>query len=269
MKLSKEDRISAAVVLGSILISLSILVSSGVITLKNSKPAATSANTTPTTQANTTQPSQQATVTLDKVKDVFNKSVIKFGDTNKKLIAIEVADPSCPYCQIAAGKNPELNKQAGSRFTLVADGGTYVAPVPEIKKLVDEGKAAFAYLYFPGHGNGEMGAKALFCAQEAGKFWDVNDMLMSAQGYDLLNNTVKNDKSKSGDLANFLQPVFDPAAMKQCLDSGKYDNTLKEDMALANGLNVSGTPGFFLNTTAFAGAYSYTDMESTVNSFLK
>lgn len=267
MKLvDKYLSVPLAILIGSLLISISILVSGGVITLKNSKTtvAANTANNPTVTPA-----PQQLTVTIDAIKNAFNKSVIKFGDSNKKLIFVEIVDPSCPYCQIAGGKNPELNKQAGARFTLASDGGTYVAPVPEIRKLVDAGKAAFSFIYYPGHGAGEMGTKALYCAFESGKFWDVHDLLMSSKGYDMLNNTVKNDKAKSGDLATFLQPVFDPAVMKQCLDSGRYDDKLKEDMALATSLNVGGTPGFYVNTTAYSGAYSFTDMEATVNSLLK
>src|SRR3989338_7509327 len=113
---------------------------------------------TPTTTTTTQQQAPtKAVVTLDQVKDAFNKRIIKFGNADSKLVLIEVADPSCPYCHVAAGLNPELNKQIGDRFTLVADGGNYVAPVPEMKKLVDADKASFAWLYTPGHGNGEMG----------------------------------------------------------------------------------------------------------------
>lgn len=217
---------------------------------------------TTTTQQPTTQQPPQPTVTLDQVKEVFNKSLVKFGDDKKKLLLIEVADPSCPYCHVAAGLNPELNKQVGDRFTLVSDGGTYVAPVPEMKKLIDSGNASFAWLYTPGHGNGEMGTKALYCAFEKEKFWEVHDKIMTAEGYDFLNNSVKNDKAKSGELSQFLASVFDPTAMKTCLDSGKYDNRLTEDVALASGIGISGTPGFYINAINFAGAYSWKDMES-------
>ena len=210
-----------------------------------------------------------APLTVDMLKNAFSKSVIKFGDAKGKLLFVEVSDPSCPYCQIAAGQNGELNKQAGDRFKLVKDGGTYVAPVPEIKKLVDSGKASFTFLYFPGHGSGEMGTKAMYCAFEKGKYWEVHDKLMSSEGYALLNNTVKNDKAKSGEVANFLKAVFDPAVMKDCLDSGKYDSQLQIDQGLASELGVSGTPGFFINTTNFAGAYIYKDMETAVTGALK
>lgn len=221
----------------------------------------------PTTAATAQQPAQP-TITLAQVKDAFNKSFIKFGDTNKKITFVEISDPSCPYCHIAGGMDSTLNSQSG-QFKLVADGGTYVAPVPEMKKLVDSGKASFALIYYPGHGNGEMGAKALYCAFEQGKFWEVNDLVMNNDGYNLLNNTVKNDKTQSGALAQFLSSVVDQTAMKTCLDSGKYDTQLASDQKLAVNLGVQGTPGFFVNATSFAGAYNFTDMQSAVDAALK
>lgn len=256
-----------AILIGCFVIAVSILISGGIIKI-NSKVGNVAG-----VQTNAPLPSQQPaapqpTITLEQVKAAFNKAQIKFGDANQKLVVIEVADPSCPFCHVAAGKNPELNKQIGARFTLVSDGGSYVAPVPELEKLVKTGKASLAWIYTPGHGNGEMGTKALYCSFEKGKFWEVHDLLMSAKGYDLLNNTVKNDKAKSQDLADFLQPVFDSTSMKQCLDSGKYDSRLKDDIALATGLNISGTPGYYINATPFAGAYSYSDMEPTVKTAL-
>ncbi|MFH0937528.1 MAG: DsbA family protein [Candidatus Daviesbacteria bacterium] len=256
-----------AILIGSVIVSIAILIAGGTITLPlgNIKGA----QITPTTTPQVTTAPQKPTITLNQIKETFSKAAIKFGDANKKLIVLEVSDPSCPYCQVAAGKNPELNKEAGSKFTLVADGGTYVAPVPEIEKLVKDGKASFAFLYFPGHGNGELGTKALYCAFEQGKFWETHDLLMSSKGYDLLNNQVKNDKTKIGELADFLQPAIDSATLTKCLESGKYDDQLKTDMSLAGSLGISGTPGFYLNTTNFSGAYSYKDMESVVASALK
>lgn len=205
-------------------------------------------------------------VSANTIKGLFtNKDLISFGDANKKVLFVEVSDPSCPFCHVAAGKNGDLNSQIGERFKLVEDGGTYVAPVPEMKKLVDAGKASFVYIYSPGHGNGEMGTKALYCADEKGKFWDVHDLLMNGQGYDLLNNTVRNDKAQAGTLAEFLSPVIDASFMQDCLESGKYDGRIAEDTQLAQSLGVQGTPGFFINTTNFAGAYGWTDMSKAVD----
>jgi len=233
---------------------------------------------TTTQQQEVPNPNQQAeaepVLTIEKVKEAFNKSAIKFGNVNNKVIFIEVADPSCPYCHVAAGKNAELNKEIDKQtgrqqFTLVTDGGSYIAPVVEMKKLVDKKLAAFAWLYTNGHGNGEMGTKALYCANEKGKFWPVHDSLMTNEGYKLLNETVRNDKAKSAELAQFLSSVIDFNEMKSCLESGKYDGRLAEDSVIASGLGISGTPGFIINSTKFAGAYSFKDMEPAVTESLK
>jgi len=224
------------------------------------------AGTTPT--QGEAQP-QKPTVTLDTIKGLFDKDLVKIGDKNKKVIFVEISDPSCPYCHVAAGLNPTLNTQIGAQFKLVKNGGTYVAPVVEMKKLVEEGKASFVWIYSPGHGNGEMGTKAFYCANEKGKFWDVHNLLMTSKGYDLLNTTIKNDKTKSGDIASFLKSAIDPVFMKECLDSGKYDARLASDVQIASTLGYQGTPDFFVNVTNFAGAYSYTDMKSMVDAALK
>ncbi len=222
-----------------------------------------------TTAAAPAAPAAAATVDIATIKGIWGKNVIKFGDANKKALFVEVADPSCPYCHVAGGDNPQVAASIGTQFKYVSDGGSYQPPVTEIKKLVDAGKASFAYIYFPGHGNGEMGMKALFCANEKGKFWDAHQLIMSNAGYTLQNTTVQNDKAKSGVVADFLKGVVDQGFMKSCLDSGKYDSYLTDNQNLAGTLGVSGTPGFFINSTAYAGAYSWKDMKVTVDAALK
>lgn len=226
------------------------------------------AKTNPVVDTTGAQPEKTA-VTLAQVKDVFNKSVIKFGDSKRKVIFVEASDPSCPYCSIASGQNGELNISAGDRFKLVADGGTYEAPVIEMRKLVDEKKASYALIYRNGHGNGEMAMKALYCAFDAGKFWEAHDLLMSGPGYDLINNTVKNDKGKTAELTAFLATAIDQNTLKSCLDGGKYDTRMAEDTKLGDTLGAGGTPGFFVNDKAYAGAYSFADMRPTVEGLLK
>jgi len=256
--------LSAVIIASSLLIGFNNLATTlkGGVTTTGTTAGATT--TTTGTTAGTT-----GTVTQEQIKALFDdQSNLTFGDPNSKVLFVEFSDPSCPYCHIAGGKDPEINRSAGSSFQLVTDGGTYVAPVVEFKKLVDEGKAAYAWFYTNGHGNGEMGSKALYCADEQGKFWEAHDLLYSNAGYNLLNNSVMNDKTKSGDLANFLGGSLDANSLKECLDSGRYDSKLSTDQSSGMALGVSGTPGFFVNNTNFAGAYSYTDMQSVVEAAL-
>jgi hypothetical protein len=88
------------------------------------------------------QPEKQVTISEDQIKSYFSKDYIHFGDAKRKVLFVEFSDPSCPYCHIAAGENPELNAQAGDQFKTVDQGGTYKPPVKEMRKLVEEGKAS-------------------------------------------------------------------------------------------------------------------------------
>ena len=59
--------------------------------------------------------------------------------------------------------------------------------------------------------------KALYCAYDQGKFWQVHDLLYSNDGYNLLNNTVQNDKGKSQQLVDFLKSVVNANDLKSCI----------------------------------------------------
>lgn len=209
----------------------------------------------------------QTTVSIDTIKGLFDKDLIKFGDATRKVLFVEVGDPSCPFCHAAAGENHSGIQ--GPSFKLIADGGKYDAPVLEMRKLVDAGKASFVYIFSPGHGNGEMAMKALYCANEKGKFWEAHDLIMSDAGYTLQNTTVQNDKTKSQVVANFLKTVVDSTFMKSCLDSGKYDARLQADQQVSATLGYQGTPDFFVNSTNFGGAVDYSSMKSIVDAALK
>ena len=263
MNENNEIKINFISVLFIVLIIVGLVGTSGYFYGKNTKSLNETVVATPTVEV--IQPTQPV-VAIEQIKNLFNDQNIAFGDKNNKVLFVEFSDPSCPYCHVAAGKNNALNKQMGQQFILKADGGTYVAPVPEMKKLVDAGKAAFVWIYANGHGNGELATVAQYCAKEKGKFWEVHDLLMSAKGYELLNTTVKNDKTKTDILADFFNSAVKSADMKACIDSGKYDSRLVSDMEIAKQFGFRGTPSFYVNTTNFAGAYSFTDMQSAVDS---
>lgn len=252
-----------------VLVLVGVAFSSGYFYAKNKglSSVAVTTQAQPQAQQQAPQPAKPQ-ISAETIKGLFAKNIIKFGNGDKKLVMVEVADPSCPYCHAAAGLNGSLNKQMGQQFILKADGGSYVAPVTEMRKLVDSGKADFAWIYTNGHGNGELATKALYCAFDQGKFWQAHDLLFSAKGYEVMNTQIKRDTTQTKIMADFLATKTDASQLKSCLDSGKYDARLGEESQLAGSLGVSGTPGFFLNTTNFSGAYSWTDMKAVADAEL-
>lgn len=223
-----------------------------------------------TQQQQQQQPEQQpqTTISLDTVKSLFKEGYIQFGNPSRKVLFVEISDPSCPFCHIAGGKNPELSKEVNSRFQYVTDGGTYTPPVTEIRKLVDENKASYVMVYGNGHGNGILATQAMYCAFENGKFWEVHDRLMTNDAYNLINNEVKNDKQNIPKLVDFLANEIDSTFLTDCLTSEKYAETLKRDEKIGPQLGFNGTPHFLVNTTIFAGAQDFKDMESAVKTAL-
>lgn len=209
-----------------------------------------------------------APISLSVVKSVFKKGFIHFGDNKSKLLFIEISDPSCPFCHIAAGKNPELASKVDARFKYKSDGGTYEPPTTEMRKLVEEKKASYAFLYANGHGNGQLAMQALYCAYEEGVFWEVHDILMTNEGYNLINNEVMNDKSKISKLVSFLKNAIDSKKLTRCLEEGKYEKNLTRDEQIAVKLGFQGTPHFVINTTTFQGAYSFSQMRPVVEKAL-
>jgi len=212
-----------------------------------------------TVQNNQTQVPE---VRIEDVKSAFNESQIKFGDDSKKVIFLEISDPSCPYCSIASGYNNALNSQSGERFKLVEDGGTYVAPVREMKKLVESGEAAFAMIYRNGHGNGEVAMKALYCANEQGKFLEMFKEIYS----DFAERDSGNNDT-DGLIARYINNIgLDEAKFNKCMQDARYDKIINKD--IIDGLNygVEGTPTFFINGYKYAGVMQEEDWDNIFKS---
>lgn len=261
--------VSALVIAGAIIFSSTLTNNSNDTLVGKLTSAMGNIKVSGGTAAATTQEAAPAvTVTEEQVKSLITDKSLTFGDKNAKLKFVEFTDPSCPYCHIAVGLNSQFNTSSfqSGRFATAANGGTYVPPVAEMEKLAKEGKASLTLVYTLGHSNGELTAQAWYCAKEKGDdtFWAFHDLMMSSAGYDLINNVVLNDVGKADTLAEFSKSVIDKDFLVSCLKSTKYKNQVAADNALGSAFGVQGTPGFFVGTTAFNGAYSWTDMAAAV-----
>lgn len=268
------DKVSsnAWVIAGSILLSALLIAGGNYHMSKGGTMAAAPAAAVvaaPAAAAPAAAAAAAPTVTKDAIKNLWkSEAVVKMGNADAKVLLVEVSDPSCPFCQIASGGDPEYNKTiSGGKFKLVADGGTYVSPVQEFKKLATSGQASYVWMYKTGHGNGKIAAEILYCSNEQGKFWEAHDALTSKEGYNTVENVVKNDRAQSNKLVALLAGV-DKGAVQACVDAKKHEATVTAAEALAGTLGVRGTPGFFVNQKNYAGAYSYTDIKPEVDAAL-
>lgn len=141
------------------------------------------------------------------------------GDKNAKLTLIEFSDFQCPFC------------------------GRHVSEtLPQLEaEYIKTGKIKYVFFDFPldFHKNAFKAAEAASCAGEQGKFWQMHDKL------------YENQKAlEPNDLTNYAKGLkLDMTKFQDCMDSDKYSNKVKSDLAEGQKAGVTGTPSFFLGVT--------------------
>jgi protein-disulfide isomerase len=170
------------------------------------------------------------------------------GNPNAKVAIIEFSDYQCPFC---------------GRY----DKDTY----PQIlKDYVDSGKVKYVFRDMPldFHKNAFKAAEATHCAAEQGRFWEMHDRLFGNQ-----TNLAAEDLPKHAAALQLNGSLF-----QQCLDSGRYATDIKNDIAVAGNVGITGTPSFLIGVVQpdskvkvmkkLVGAKSYADFKSAIDSLL-
>ncbi len=104
---------------------------------------------------------------------------------------------------------------------------------------MDTGKIRYALLDLPlpMHNLAFKAAEASHCAGEQGMFWEMHDSMMV-------------DQKTLNALESLAESIhLDVAQFQTCLDTEKYADAVREDMAIAGELGVNGTPSFVLTMT--------------------
>jgi protein-disulfide isomerase len=153
------------------------------------------------------------------------------GNPQAKVTMIEFSDYLCPYC---------------AKFAVLT--------LPQIdQNYVKAGKVRLVFRHLPVHGEpATRAAEAALCAHEQGKFWEYHDRLFAIslnEGGKAL--SLERLKALAGELGLAEEPFA------RCLDSHKYAQAIKADLAEAKRLEVEGTPTFFINSRKILGAQPY------------
>lgn len=158
------------------------------------------------------------------------------GPEQAPVTLVEFSDFQCPYC---ARVQPVLQQ--------------ILETYPDQVKLV--------YKDFPLpslHPQAPKAAEAARCAREQDKYWDYHDRLFQ----DAQDLTPDKLKRYAADLQ------LDSAAFAACLDSGKYADAVRQDMAQGTGLGVNSTPTFFINGRYLSGAQPFSAFQAQIDDAL-
>lgn len=143
------------------------------------------------------------------------------GPKNAPVTIVEFSDFQCPLCAKAQAVLQEV-----------------LAAYPQEVKLV--------YRHFPPERNpqAKLAAEAAECAAQQGRFWEYHDQVfahasqLSPAGLQTLAETLR----------------LDLQAFSTCLDAGKAQARVAEDLADARGAGLTETPTFFINGRIVEGA---------------
>lgn len=160
------------------------------------------------------------------------------GKEDAPVTIIEFSDLECPFCE---------------RF--------HTQTFPQIKsQYIDTGKVKFVYRDFPlpMHTNAQKAAEASECADEQGKFWEYIDLIFANQA----SLSLASLKSWAGSLG------LNTSDFNKCLDSGRYADEVKKDLADGQAAGVQGTPAFFVNGQLVSGAQPFESFQSLIEAAL-
>ncbi|MEW6043765.1 MAG: DsbA family protein [Thermoproteota archaeon] len=180
--------------------------------------------------------------------DTNNGSPI-LGSESAPVTIIEFGDYQCPFCQ-------KWNLQT--------------KPIIE-QNYINSGKVKLIYIDLPIVGIDSLKAHASsYCADEQGLYWQYHDHLYKNQGHE--NDgwaRVENLKELAAKL-----PGLDVEKFNQCLDSGKYENRVKENKNVATKSGARSTPTFIIigpddSGTQISGAQPYAVFQSVIEEKLR
>lgn len=155
--------------------------------------------------------------------DIPTEGYPSLGPEDAQIVLVEFSDYQCPFCK--------------RWFDQVYQ--PLLAAYPGQIRLVYRNLPLTSL-----HPDAMSAAVAAMCAQDQGSFWQFHDKLFSDE-YGL-------GRSAYTRYASDLN--LDTAAFETCLDSGKFDQFIKEDMDFSLNLGVQSTPTFFINGLAIVGA---------------
>lgn len=241
-----------AIVIGSILISISILISGGTIKIKgfNAGTSGTAALPTASTApaaAAPEEPTGPVKVSLD------DDPVL--GNPDAPVTIVEFSDYECPFCKRHYDQTHAQLK----------------------KNYIDSGKVKLVFRDLPLSFHDPMAtteAMAANCAKEQGgdaAYYKLHDTMFektTSNGSGLTKDQLNQFAAKQG---------LNEANFKSCVDTEKFKDEVAKDLADAGSAGATGTPSFVIGKSTgqeiegklIVGAQPYSAFQSEIDSLLQ
>jgi len=172
------------------------------------------------------------------------------GPSDAKATVVEFIDFQCPFCGMASGLVPWIEQAKGQY-------GSLVDSAKNAKELAQQGKVRYVVVAMSFLGQESVyAAQAGLCANKQGKFFEMEDLIYSAQTQG--ENTGKFNKDK----LEIIVKGLDQTKFKNCLEN---DETLGDVQKIASTASqfAQGTPTFYVNGQKVSASWSA--IQSAIN----
>lgn len=170
------------------------------------------------------------------------------GSPDAPVTIVEFGDYQCPFCRM---------------------WNVNTKPAVE-KNLIETGKASLIYVDFAIIGPDSLKAHAgSYCAAEQGLYWQYHDHVYANQGHEN-DGWAKPDNLKL--LASGIAGL-DTESFSECLDSGKYEQRIRDNTKVARDSGARSTPSFIVigpsgDSVTITGAQPYEVFQQTVDGMI-
>jgi len=162
----------------------------------------------------------------------LDDAAIHIGDPNAPVTIVEYTDYQCPFCQ---------------RHVLQT--------MPDItSELIDTGRVQYIIKDFPLdsiHPEARVAAAAARCATDQDGYFPMHDAIFAEQS----TWSGATPAGATAVMVGFAEEIgLDAAVFADCLESGKYDDLVQQNLEEGAGFGVTGTPAFFIDGYPVSGA---------------
>jgi protein-disulfide isomerase len=154
------------------------------------------------------------------------------GSEKAKIAIVEFSDFQCPFCSRVTPTLEQIHENYG-----------------------DEVRIVFKHLPLRIHPKAPAAHAAAEAAHRQGKFWEMHDLIFANQSQMSPEKYVEYAEQLGLDVERF----------KREMDSDEVKAKIAADMAEAEKLGVTGTPGFFVNGRFLSGAQPYASFEALID----
>ncbi len=179
--------------------------------------------------------------------DTQNGSPV-LGSPDAPVTIVEFGDYQCPFCQRwNANTKP-----------------------PIVENFIETGKAKLVFVDLAIIGPDSQKAHAgSYCADEQGLYWKYHDFIYANQGHE-------NDGwTNSNNLKSLVSGIngLDTDSFAQCLDSGKYEQRVRDNTNIAKKAGARSTPSFMIigptgESVSITGAQPYSAFQQAIENML-